>query len=273
MFNIVKKSIEWNGKNIELETGKLARQASASVTVRMGNSTVLCVVTFSKKLKEDFSFFPLSVNYLERYYAAGKFPGGFIKREGKPSDREALISRLIDRSIRPLFPSDFFYDVNVVCQVLSYDGDAPTDILAIIGTVAALKISEAPFDTSLAATKIGFIDDKFIYNPSMVELEKSVLDLVIAGTTESILMVESSAKEIDQNKLMAAIELSQKNVQPVIELIDKFTENFEKRQFDYIRLDIHSVFTKIKKEFYEDIQATYMVVDKSERKKEVRLIV
>ena len=132
MFNIVKKSIEWNGKNIELETGKIARQANASVVVRMGKSTVLCTVTFSKKLKEGIDFFPLSVNYLEKYYAAGRFPGGFIKREGKPSDREALISRLIDRPIRPLFPADFLHEVSVICKVLSYDGDSSPDILAII---------------------------------------------------------------------------------------------------------------------------------------------
>ncbi|MBY0581164.1 MAG: polyribonucleotide nucleotidyltransferase, partial [Rickettsiales bacterium] len=147
MFNIVKKSIEWNGKKIELETGKIARQASASVIVRMGESIVLCTVTFSKNLKEGIDFFPLSVNYLEKYYAAGKFPGGFMKREGKPSDRETLISRLIDRPIRPLFPEDYLYEVNVFCKVLSYDGNFPTDVLAIIGSAAALKISEVPFDS------------------------------------------------------------------------------------------------------------------------------
>ena len=272
MFNIVKKSIEWNGKNIELETGKIARQANASVVVRMGKSTVLCTVTFSKKLKEGIDFFPLSVNYLEKYYAAGRFPGGFIKREGKPSDREALISRLIDRPIRPLFPADFLHEVSVICKVLSYDGDSSPDILAIIGTAAALKISELPFDDLLAATKIGLVDDEFVFNPSIAELEKSELDLVIAGTTDSVLMIESSAKEIDEEKLVSAIELAHKNIQPVIKLIEEFTADSKKDKYDYNKLDIETIFGKLKKEFNKDVKSIYEIVDKGERKEKLDVL-
>ena len=272
MFNIVKKSIEWNGKNIELETGKIARQANASVVVRMGKSVVLCTVTFSKKLKEGIDFFPLSVNYLEKYYAAGRFPGGFIKREGKPSDREALISRLIDRPIRPLFPADFLHEVSVICKVLSYDGDSPPDILAIIGTAAALKISELPFDSLLAATKVGLVDGEFVFNPSIAELEKSELDLVIAGTTDSVLMIESSAKEIDEEKLVSAIELAHKNIQPVIKLIDEFTADSKKDKYDYNKLDIETIFGKLKKEFHKDVKSIYEIVDKGERKEKLDVL-
>lgn len=272
MFNIVKKSIEWNGKKIELETGKIARQASASVIVRMGESIVLCTVTFSKNLKEGIDFFPLSVNYLEKYYAAGKFPGGFMKREGKPSDRETLISRLIDRPIRPLFPEDFLYEVNVFCKVLSYDGNFPTDVLAIIGSAAALKISEVPFDSLLAAVRVGLIDDEFVLNPSTEELEKSELDLVIAGTSDSVLMIESSAKEIDEEKLVSAIEIAHKNIQPVIKLIEEFAADSKKDKYAYAKLDIQTIFEKLKKDYHKDVKKVYEIVDKNERKEKLDAI-
>ena len=272
MFNIVKKSIEWNGKKIELETGKIARQASASVIVRMGESIVLCTVTFSKNLKEGIDFFPLSVNYLEKYYAAGRFPGGFMKREGKPSDRETLISRLIDRPIRPLFPEDYLYEVNVFCKVLSYDSTSPTDILAIIGSAAALKISEVPFDSLLAAVRVGLIDDEFVLNPSTEELEKSELDLVIAGTSDSVLMIESSAKEIDEEKLVSAIEIAHKNIQPVIKLIEEFATDSKKDKYAYAKLDIKTIFEKLKKDYHKDVKNVYEIADKGVRKEKLDAI-
>lgn len=272
MFNIIKKSIEWNGKKIELETGKIARQASASVVVRMGESTVLCTLTFSKDLKEGIDFLPLSVHYLEKYYAAGRFPGGFIKREGKPSDREALISRLIDRSIRPLFPEDFFHEVSIICKVLSYDEDSPTDVLAIIGTAAALKISEVPFDSLLAATRVGLVDGDFIFNSSVAELGRSELDLVIAGTSDSVLMIESSAKEISEEKLVSAIELAHENIKPVIKLIDEFAADSKKDKYIYDKLNIGSIFTKLKEEFHKDIKNIYEIIDKGERKEKLDAI-
>ena len=266
MFNIIKRSIEWNGQKIELETGKIARQASSAVIVRMGGSTVLCTVTFSKKLKEGIDFFPLSVHYLEKYYAVGRFPGGFIKREGKPSDRETLISRLIDRPIRPLFPEDFFHEVNVICKVLSYDDNAPTDILAIIGTAAALKVSEVPFNHLLAAVKVGMINDKLVFNPSLLELEKSELDMVIAGTSDSVMMIESSAKEIDEKQLLSAIEIAHKNIQPVIKLIDDFVTKAKKEEYAYNKVDVTEIFKTLKKECHKNLKSAYQITNKSERR-------
>jgi len=271
MFNIVKKSIEWNGQTIELETGKIARQASGSVMVKLGKNSVLCTVSFSKKLREDIDFLPFSVNYLERYYAAGRYPGGFIKREGKPSDRESLISRLIDRPLRPLFPADFLHEVNVICKVLSYDGTFSTDILAIIGSAAALKISEAPFSHSVAGVRVGLINDNFVFNPSVKDLEKSELDLIIAGTKDSILMVESSSNEISEKKLSEAVELAHKNMQPVIRFIDEFTSTVAKNEYDYSKLNTE-IFKDLKNKYYADIKITYDITNAVQRKEKLAVI-
>jgi len=265
MFNVVNKSIEWNGKKIELETGKIARQADASVVVKMGESIILCTVTYSKEVKEGIDFFPLTVHYLERYYAAGKFPGGFMKREAKPSDRETLIARLIDRPIRPLFPEDFFHEVNVMCQVLSYDAETPVDVLAIIGTAAALRISEVPFPNTLAAIKIGMKNGEFIINPTPLELETSDLDLTIAGTKDSVLMIESSAKEIGEEQLIAAIEFGHNNIKPIIELIEEFTAVAGKNKCDYVKFGISEMYQNLKQELHGEIQNVYKIVDKKER--------
>ena len=272
MFNIINKSTEWNGKKIELETGKIARQADAAVLVKMGGSTVLCTVTYSRKLKEGIDFFPLTVNYLERYYAAGRFPGGFMKREGKPSDREALVSRLIDRPIRPLFPEDFFHEVNVICKVLSYDDNSPTEILAIIGTATALKISELPFTDTLAAIKVGIIDDEFVINPSLADLEKSDLDITIAGTEESVLMIESSAKEISEEKLISAVEFGHSNIQPIVKLINDFADEARKNKYEYAELNVSDVYQKLKKELKQNIEDVYKTVDKKERNEKLKKI-
>ena len=265
MFNVVNKSIEWNGKKIELETGKIARQADASVIVKMGDSVILCAVTYSKEIKEGINFFPLTVNYLERYYAAGKFPGGFMKRENRPSERETLISRLIDRPIRPLFPEDFFHEVNVVCKVLSYDMNTPTDVLAIIGAAAALKISEVPFHSALAAIKIGMADGEFTINPTALDLETSDLDLTIACTEDSVLMIESSAKEISEEKLIAAIEFGHNNIKPIIKLIEDFAAAAGKNKYDYVKFGISEVYQGLEQKFHGEIKETYKVVDKKER--------
>lgn len=272
MFNIFNKSIEWNGTTIELETGKIARQANGSVIVKAGKNVVLCTVTSSKKLKEDIDFFPLSVNYLERYYAAGRYPGGFIKREGKPSERELLVSRLIDRPLRPLFPEGFFHEVNITCKVLSYDSSFPADILAIIGSVAALKVSDVPFTHSLAAVRLGLINDKFVFNPSIKDLEQSALDLVIAGTKDSILMVESASKEITEEKLATAIEVAHKNIQPIITLIETFASSIAKEDYNYSKLDTEEVFQSLKKQFYSNIKNAYEITDALERKQKLDII-
>ena len=270
MFNIINKSTKWNGKTIKLETGKIARQADASVLVKMGGSAVLCTVTYSKELKENIDFFPLTVNYLEKYYAAGRFPGGFFKREGKPSDRETLVSRLIDRPIRPLFPEDFFHEVSVICKVLSYDSDAPTDILAIIGTATALKISELPFTETLGAVKIGLIDDEFVINPSLIDLERSGLDLTIAGTEDSVLMIESAAKEISEEKMTSAIEFGHKSIQPIIKLINDFATEAGKSKYEYAKLSISDMYQVLRDELEESIKDVYQTVNKKERNEKLK---
>ncbi len=222
MFNVVKKEIEWNGKTLSLETGKIARQAS-SVVARYGNTTVLCAVTVANKAMEGADFFPLTVNYIEKSYAAGKIPGGFFKREGKPSDVATLTSRLIDRPIRPLFPSSFYNEVNVVCTVLSYDPNCTPDIVALIAASAALSISEAPFLEAVAGARVGYIDDTFVLNPNAEELKKSRLDLVLAGTKSSVLMVESEAKELTESEMLTALKFGHDAFQPVIAMIEEFT--------------------------------------------------
>ena len=188
MFNEIKKEINWNGKTLTLETGKIARQAS-SVVAKMGNTTVLCAVTVAKEASKNIDFFPLTINYLEKFYAAGKIPGGFFKREAKPSDSATLTARLIDRPLRPLF-NNFYNEVNVVCTVLSYDPDCNPDIVALIGASAALSISEAPFEGPAAGARVGYINNEYVLNPSREELQNSNLELIMAGNKSSVLMVE-----------------------------------------------------------------------------------
>ena len=222
MFNIVKKEINWNGKILSLETGKIARQAGGAVVAKLGNTTVLCAVTVASKVAEGADFFPLTVHYLEKSYAAGKIPGGFFKREAKPSDAATLTSRLIDRPIRPLFPSNFYNEVNVICTVLSYDPSCTPDIVALIGASAALSISEAPFDGPVAAVRVGFVDGQFVINPNNDEVKAGTLDLVVAGTKSSVLMVESEAKELSETDMLAAVDFAHNAFQPVIDLITEF---------------------------------------------------
>jgi polyribonucleotide nucleotidyltransferase len=222
MFNVVKKEINWNGKTLSIETGKIARQANGSVIVKYGNTTILCAVTIATKVAEGADFFPLTVNYLEKSYAAGKIPGGFFKRETKPSDVATLVARLIDRPIRPMFPANFYNEVNVVCTVLSYDPTCNPDIPALIGASAALSISEAPFEMVVAGSRVGLINDEFVLNPSNEELKNSTLDLIVAGTKTSVLMVESEAKELSEQKMLDAVNFGHQAFQAVINMIEEF---------------------------------------------------
>ncbi|MCE3254957.1 MAG: polyribonucleotide nucleotidyltransferase [Rickettsiaceae bacterium] len=228
MFNEIKREINWGGKIITLETGKIARQAS-SVMARMGNTVVLCAVTVSSKAMEGADFFPLTVNYIEKYYAAGKIPGGFFKREAKPSDNATLVSRLIDRPIRPMFPSNFHNEVNVVCTVLSYDPNNNPDIVALVGASAALAISEAPFLEAIAGARVGYVDGGYVLNPSITELKNSKLDLIVAGTKSSVLMVESEAKELSEEIMLGAVQFGHDQMQVIIDAINDF-KNFAGKQ-------------------------------------------
>lgn len=234
MFKIIKKEINWNGKTLSLETGKIARQASGSVIAKYGNTTVLCAVTVANKVAEGADFFPLTVNYLEKSYAAGKIPGGFFKRETKPSDSATLVARLIDRPIRPMFPANFYNEVNVVCTVLSYDPSCNPDILALIGASAALSISEAPLNEPVAGARVGLINNQFVLNPSNEELKNSRLDLVVAGTETSVLMVESEAKELSEKEMLDAVNFGHNAFQPIIDIIKELKKECGKKKIEVL---------------------------------------
>ncbi|MBN8530960.1 MAG: polyribonucleotide nucleotidyltransferase [Alphaproteobacteria bacterium] len=224
MFNITKKEITWGGRKLTLETGRIARQADGAVLATYGDTAVLCTVVSAKSPKPDIDFFPLTVNYQEKAFAAGKIPGGFFKREGKPSEKEVLTSRLIDRPIRPLFPEGFRNDTQVVCTVLSHDIVNDPDIVAMIGASAALTISGIPFMGPIAGVRVGYIDGEYVLNPAIQELEESDLDLVVAGTASSVLMVESEAAELSEEVMLGAVVFGHNQIKPVLDLIISLAE-------------------------------------------------
>lgn len=228
MFNEVVKKIEWNGAILELSTGKIARQADGAVMVRMGNTAILCTTVSAKEIKEGANFFPLTVNYQERSYAAGKIPGGFLKREGRASEKEILVSRLIDRPIRPLFHPGFFNETHLLCTVHSYDPKYNPDVLALIGASAALAISGVPYLDIAAASRVAYINGQYILNPSNEELANSKLDLVVAGTKTSVMMVESEASLLSEHEMLEAVKFGHAGFQPVIKLIEEFKKEVGK---------------------------------------------
>ena len=207
-----------------LETGKIARQADGAVIATCGETVVLATVVGAKKVNPEVDYFPLSVNYQEKYYAAGKIPGGYFKREARPTEAETLISRLIDRPIRPLFPSSFLNEVQLLPTVLSYDGENQTDILSIIASSAALSISGLPFQGPIAASRVGYKDGKFLLNPSIEELKDSELDLVVAGTKDAVLMVESETRGLSEKIMLDAVKFGHENFIPIIDAIEKLAK-------------------------------------------------
>ena len=228
MFEIFQKDINWGGKVLTLETGKVARQADGSVMASMGQTTVLCTAVAARTAKPDQDFFPLTVNYQEKAFAAGKIPGGFFKREGRPSESETLISRLIDRPIRPLFPKTFKCETQVICTVLSHDMENSPDIVAMIGASAALTLSGVPFFGPIAAARVGYANGNYILNPTPNELADSALDLVVAGTKDGVLMVESEASELSEEVMLGAVNFGHQQMQPVIDAIIALAENAAK---------------------------------------------
>ena len=216
MFEINKVEINWAGKKLILETGRIARQADASVLATYGGTTVMANVVAAKKEKPDIDFFPLTVNYQEKFYSVGKIPGGFFKREARPTEKETLICRLIDRPIRPLFHKDFKNETQVMCTVLSHDQENDSDIVALIATSAALTLSGLPFMGPLGAAKIGMVEGKFISNPTLSEMKNSNLELVVAGTSKGVLMVESEAQQLSEDEMLEAVEMGQKTYNEVI---------------------------------------------------------
>ena len=224
MFNVYRKELNWGGRRLVLETGKIARQADAAVMVTYGETTVLCTAVAAKSPKPGIDFFPLTVNYQEKAFAAGKIPGGFFKREGRPSEKEVLVSRLIDRPIRPLFADGFRHETQIVCTVLAHDLENDPDIAALVGTSAALTLSGIPFMGPIGAARVGYIDGAYVLNPTMDQIETTKLDLVVAGTAEGVLMVESEAHELSEDIMLGAVTFGQKEFAPVINMIVELAE-------------------------------------------------
>ncbi len=274
MFKIEKEEIEINGKKITLETGKVARQADGAIIASCGESVVLATVVGAKKVNDGQDYFPLSVNYQEKYYAAGKIPGGYFKREARPTESETLISRLIDRPIRPLFPDGFMNEVQILPTVLSYDGEPTvlsydgenqTDILSIIASSAALAISGLPFQGPIAASRVGFKDGKYLLNPSSKELEGSSLDLVVAGTKDAVLMVESEASGLTEQEMLGAVKFGHENFVPIIKAIENLAKKAGKPKWEVEIKDYKEVKKKIADAFESDLRKAFQEVDKKKR--------
>ena len=270
MFNITRKELNWGGRKLVLETGRVARQAHGAVMASYGDTVVLCTVVAEKSPKPGLDFFPLTVNYTEKYYAAGKIPGGFFKREGRPTEKETLTSRLIDRPIRPLFPSEFRNETQVLCTVLSHDMENDPDVVALIGASAALTLSGIPFLVPIGGARVGYIDGQYVLNPSIDELPTSQLDLVVAGTSTAVLMVESQAAELSEEIMLGAVVFGHDQMQAVINLIIDLAEDAAKDPWNLPEAPDHSVLQARVAELGEaGLRAAYANTDKQVRTKAI----
>jgi polyribonucleotide nucleotidyltransferase len=266
MFNTKKVAIEWGGKTLTLETGKVARQADGAVIATLGETVVLCAVTAAKNVKEGQDFFPLTVHYQEKFSSAGRIPGGFFKRERGATERETLISRLIDRPIRPLFPEGFYNEINCICQVLSYDGENEPDILALVAASAALTISGVPFMGPIGAARVGYVDGEYQLNPTDAEALAGDLDLVVAATHDAVMMVESEAKELSEEVMLGAVMFAHKASQQIIDAIIDLAEQAAKDPWELkVGDDQKAVKAELKKLVGKDITAAYKLTDKQQR--------
>jgi polyribonucleotide nucleotidyltransferase len=271
MFNVTKKSIQWGDETLTLETGKVARQADGSVIATLGETQVMANVTFARTAKPGQDFFPLTVHYQEKYYAAGKIPGGFFKREARPSEKETLTSRLIDRPIRPLFVEGFRNEVLVMATVLSCDLENDPDVVAMIAVSAALTVSGVPFMGPIGAARVGFVDGKYVLNPAMDDMTQlrlkpdQRLDLVIAGTKDAVMMVESEAYELTEEEMLGAVVFGHEQMQPVIDLIMAFAEDSAKEPFDFTPPDFSALYAKVKKAGEAQMRTAFAIRDKQDR--------
>ena len=271
MFNVTKKSIQWGGETLTLETGKVARQADGSVIATLGETSVMANVTFAKAPKPGQDFFPLTVHYQEKYYAAGKIPGGFFKREARPSEKETLVSRLIDRPCRPLFVEGFKHEVLVMATVLSCDLHNDPDIVAMIAASAALTISGVPFMGPIGAARVGFVDGKYVLNPAMDDMTQlrlkpeQRLDLVVAGTKDAVMMVESEAYELTEEEMLGAVVFGHEQMQPVIDLILDLAEDAANEPFDFTPPDLSAIYAKVKAAGEAQMRAAFAIRDKQDR--------
>jgi len=269
MFKVYNKEIEVAGKKISLETGKIARQADGAIIAQCGETVVMATVVGAKKVNPDVDYFPLSVNYQEKYYAAGKIPGGYFKREARPTESETLISRLIDRPIRPLFPDEFKNEVQLLPTVISYDKENEADILSIIASSAALAISGMPFMGPVGASRVGYIKGKYVLNPSKKELENSKLDLVVAGTKDAVLMVESEANGLTEEEMLNAVKFGHEGFVPVIEMIEQFAKECKKPDWVVEKKDLSEIKKKLEEEFTADLKKAFATKDKQDRSNQI----
>ncbi len=271
MFTVSKKSMQWGEETLTLESGKVARQADGSVIATLGETSVMANVTFAKKPKPGQDFFPLTVHYQEKYYAAGKVPGGFFKREARPTEKETLTARLIDRPIRPLFVDGFKHEVLVMCTVLSHDLVNDPDMVAMIAASAALTISGAPFMGPIAAARVGFEDGEYVLNPTVDDMHDlrnnpdQRLDLVVAGTKDAVMMVESEAYELSEAEMLGAVKFAHDAVQPVIDLIIDLAEDCAKEPFNFVAPEYSDLFAAVKAAGEEQMRAAFAITDKQER--------
>ncbi len=274
MFDVKNVEIEWAGRKLKLETGKIARQADSTVIATYGGTTVMCNVVAAKEANPDMDFFPLTVNYQEKYYSVGKIPGGFFKREARPTEKETLVSRLIDRPVRPLFHKDFKNETQVTCTVLSHDQENDSDVVAMVAASAALTLSGLPFLGPLGAIKIGFIDDELVVNPSKSQLSNSKLELVLAGTKEGVLMIESEAHELSEKQMLDAVVLGQENYKKVIEAIISLAKKAAKEPWELKEKDeeIKNLPSKINEDFGKDFIDAYKITEKQKRSEKLSLL-
>jgi polyribonucleotide nucleotidyltransferase len=271
MFNESKKSMQWGEETLTLETGKVARQADGCVIATLGETSVMAAVTFAKAPKPGQDFFPLTVHYQEKYYAAGKVPGGFFKREARPTEKETLTARLIDRPIRPLFVEGFKHEVLVMCTVLSHDLVNDPDMVAMIAASAALTISGVPFMGPIGAARVGFVDGEYILNPEIDDMDElrtkpdQRLDLVVAGTKDAVMMVESEAYELTEAEMLGAVKFAHDAFQPVIDLIIDLAEDAAKEPFDFQAPDYADLYAAVKAAGEDQMRAAFALTDKQER--------
>jgi polyribonucleotide nucleotidyltransferase len=265
MFDIKRKTIEWGGKTLTLETGRMARQADGAVLATYGETMVLATAVFAKQPKPGQDFFPLTVNYQEKFYAAGKIPGSFPRREGAPSQKETLTSRLIDRPIRPLFVKGFKNEVQVVATVLAHDLENDPDIVAMVASSAALVLSGVPFMGPIGGARVGFVDGQYVLNPTLDEQKQSRMDLVVAGTHDAVMMVESEIQELSEAEVLGGVTFAHREMQPVIDAIVELAEHSAKEPFDFAPDDTDAVKEKVKGVIGGDLRAAYQITGKSDR--------
>ncbi len=266
MFDVKTVSIEWGGQTLTLETGKVARQADGAIMATLGETVVLCAVTAAKKVKEGQDFFPLTVNYQEKYSAAGRIPGGFFKRERGATEKETLVSRLIDRPLRPLFPEGFYNEINCIAHVMSYDGENEPDILALVAASAAMTISGVPFMGPIGAARVGYLNGEYILNPTDEQVAEGDLDLVVAATYDAVMMVESEANELSEEVMLGAVLFAHDACKEVVKAIIKLAEQAAKDPWEMAeQADLSAAKDKLKKLVGKDIAAAYKITDKSAR--------